>query len=216
MKVTVGEVVMVEIGSQRLGVRRGVAVVLVLWLAGAFVVSAAGLLENTDPTRPPLGIGVSVLLPLAVFPVWYALSGRFREWVRSLDPARLVGLQLYRVLGGVFVIVFFLGALPAGFALPAGLGDVAIGIAAPFVARQLASGARQGRRNAVIWCVLGLADLVIAVTLGVLMSPSAVGVLAGEVTAAPVTSLPLSLIPIYLVPVSVLLHVATLRILRTR
>ena len=57
-------------------------------------------------------------------------------------PARLAVPQTLRVVGVVFLIAMALDRLPAVFALPAGLGDIAIGLAAPFVAWRLYSGAR--------------------------------------------------------------------------
>jgi hypothetical protein len=42
--------------------------------------------------------------------------------------------------GAAFVAIMALGHLPALFTLPAGLGDIAAGIAAPLVARRLAQG----------------------------------------------------------------------------
>jgi hypothetical protein len=42
-----------------------------------------------------------------------------------------------RVAGVAFLLYMALGHLPALFALPAGLGDIAAGIAAPLVARKL-------------------------------------------------------------------------------
>jgi hypothetical protein len=64
--------------------------------------------------------------------------------------AERVGLGRRRaalLAGGAFLLTMVLGHLPALFALPAGLGDIATGIAAPLVARRLAQGA--GRRAAV-------------------------------------------------------------------
>jgi hypothetical protein len=52
------------------------------------------------------------------------------------------------------------------FALPAGLGDIAAGIAAPLVARRLAQGT--GRRAALWFNAFGMTDLVVALTLGAL------------------------------------------------
>ncbi len=60
----------------------------------------------------------------------------------------------------------FLGHLPALFALPAGLGDIAAGIAAPLVARRLAQGG--GRRGALWFNAFGMTDLVYALTLSAL------------------------------------------------
>ena len=70
------------------------------------------------------------------------------------------------VEGTAFVAVMALGHLPALFALPAGLGDVAAGIAAPLVARRLARGG--SRRGALWFNAFSMTDLVVALTLGAL------------------------------------------------
>jgi hypothetical protein len=71
----------------------------------------------------------------------------------------------WRIGGITFLTVMALGHLPAVFALPAGLGDIAIGLAAPFIARRLARG---DRRGAVRFHVLGIVDLIVALTIGFL------------------------------------------------
>jgi hypothetical protein len=79
--------------------------------------------------------------------------------------ARLTWPQTLRVVGVVFVLMLALGRLPAAFALPAGIGDLAVGLAAPAVALRLARG---DRRGATWFHALGLLDLAVAVTLGLL------------------------------------------------
>ena len=61
-----------------------------------------------------------------------------------------------------------------------------------------------------VWNVLGLLDLVMAVSLGILTSRSSLGILAGTTTSAVVVAFPLSLIPTFLVPVDLILHLITL------
>jgi hypothetical protein len=54
---------------------------------------------------------------------------------------RLTVPHVFRLVAGVaFLVAMALGQLPAVFALPAGLGDVAIGVQAVFVARSLRRG----------------------------------------------------------------------------
>ena len=60
-----------------------------------------------------------------------------------------------------------------------------------------------------VWNLLGILDLIVAVTTGVLSSGLAVGV-AGEITTAPMALLPLVLIPAYFVPIFVMLHLAAI------
>jgi hypothetical protein len=124
-------------------------------------------------------------------------------------PMRLALPHTLRVVGVLFLIVMAQGHLPAVFALPAGLGDIAIGVAAPFVARRLARGT--GRAGAVRFNVLGILDLVVAVSIAFLLFEFV------EVTpsTAPLRLLPLALIPTVAVPLAVALHIVSLRQLRT-
>lgn len=60
-----------------------------------------------------------------------------------------------------------------------------------------------------VWNLLGISDLVVAVSTGAMVSALASGV-AGEITTAPMAQLPLVLVPAYLVPLFVMLHLASL------
>jgi hypothetical protein len=128
--------------------------------------------------------------------------------------ARLAAPQAFRVVGVVFILATALGELPAVFAIPAGLGDIAVGVAAPFVARRLAQG--RSRRGAVWFNVLGILDLVVAVGLGVLAGLGPARVIVSEPSTMAATVLPLVLIPTTVVPLALALHVMSLRRLRRR
>lgn len=85
--------------------------------------------------------------------------------------------------------------------LARGWGDIAIGATASFVALKRAS--PDHRKIFVLWQVLGIADLVTAVTLGKLarvIDPHGIPTNA-------MTVLPLSLIPTFAVPLLLILHV---------
>jgi hypothetical protein len=124
-------------------------------------------------------------------------------------PARLALPHTLRVVGVLFLIVMAQGHLPAAFALPAGLGDIAIGAAAPFVARRLARDT--GRTGALRFNVLGILDLIVAGSIGFLLS----GLVEVTPSTAPLLLLPLALIPTVPVPLALALHIVSLRRLRT-
>jgi hypothetical protein len=126
-----------------------------------------------------------------------------------LNPQNLTIVQTWRIVGMTFVVLYVYGILPGVFALPAGWGDVAIGITAPFVAIYLAGNA-QRKASYVVWQLLGMLDLVTAVTLGVLASPAPVGVLGHGVTTEPMTLMPLSVIPTFAVPLLLILHIISI------
>jgi hypothetical protein len=192
------------------GIRLIVIICVVGWFLAALGASLLGLLQ-TDPTSAPIPIGVALLAPLILGVLAYARSARFRRLLNGVDLRWLIGVQLWRVVGAEFLLYYAHHQLPASFALPAGIGDVLVGLAAPFVAVLAASGSSTARRTVIGWCVVGIADLVVAVTMGVLNAPGKFGLLAGDVTTAPMLELPLSLIPTFFVPLSILLHLIVLR-----
>ena len=123
---------------------------------------------------------------------------------------RLTVPQIFRVEGVTFLIVMALGKLPAVFAVPAGLGDIAIGLEAIYVARSIRRGPPVGRR-AVWFNILGLLDLAVATVIGVTAAPGVAHVLSLSPSTAQIGLLPLVLIPTTVVPLAVALHVLSLR-----
>jgi len=126
----------------------------------------------------------------------------------------LIGVQLYRALGVIFLILYGTGKLPGAFAWPAGLGDTLVGILAPVVAVAYARAPHKNADMVSAWNLFGLADLVVAVTAGFLTSPSPFQLFAFDLPSELVSQFPLVLVPVFLVPVSVLLHLASLTKLR--
>jgi hypothetical protein len=147
------------------------------------------------------GGALVVLLLASRIPI---VAGLFRD---PRTSALLVLPHTLRILGVVFLIVMIQGQLPAAFAVPAGLGDIAIGVAAPFLARRLARG-RAARHAVVRFHVLGILDLVMAAGIAALIT-------YGLLEVAPSTELlrllPLALVPTAAVPLAVALHVVALR-----
>ena len=188
------------------GVRNLTLVVLAVWFLFALGGSLLGFFDSGP--RPPLLLGLAAVVPVAAFVACYLTSAQFREFVLSLDLRGLALAQSFRVVGIVFVILYFLGALPGAFALPAGWGDFAIGATAPAVAW---SWKRPfPKRTFIVWNVLGILDLATAMTLGVLASSSSVGILAGDVTTRLMGQFPLSLIPTFFVPLLLIFHLNSL------
>jgi hypothetical protein len=127
-------------------------------------------------------------------------------------PARLALPHTLRVVGVTFLLVMAQGHLPAVFALPAGLGDIAAGLAAPFVARRLAHGG--GRARAVWFNLLGILDLVVALGIGFLAGLGPWRPLEVTPSTEPLSLLPLALVPTVAVPLALALHLVSLRRLR--
>ena len=192
-----------------LGRRRAVllggaaAVVLGGWFAATAVIAGHGWYD----TRP----GQVPWLPVAAAGSLGALlmASRIPVVARALTArgmaSRLVLPHAFRVTGVFFLLYLALGHLPALFALPAGLGDIAAGIAAPLVALRLAQGT--GRRAGLWFNVYGLTDLATGITLGAL---TGYGLLHVTPSTAPISQLPNALVIAADVPLMIALHITSL------
>jgi hypothetical protein len=189
-------------------------VVVAVWLISAFALSARGFFASSGSESVPR-IAFAVI-PHAVGYLGYLMLRSVRAVVDEIPLQWMIGLQFYRALGVVFLVEWMLGALPGAFALPAGIGDIAIGLTAPFVAARIRDGAPRAREAAIQWNVLGIADLAVAVTLGVLTTPGPLHLPALGAPNAGIITLPLVLVPTIAVPFSILLHLIGLHRLAGR
>ena len=185
-----------------------------VWLVLAFTLAARGFFAGGEADVVPR-IAYSVL-PLVIGYLAYLTIPAVREVADEIPLHWMIGFQLYRAVGFIFLVEWMLGALPGAFALPAGLGDMAIGLSAPLVASLVRRGAPGARGAAIVWNVLGIADLVVAVTLGFLTSPGPMHQSALGATNYAVTLMPLVLIPTIPVPFSMLAHLVDLHRLAVR
>ncbi|MFZ0520580.1 MAG: hypothetical protein WAN14_25180 [Candidatus Acidiferrales bacterium] len=173
---------------------------IVVWFLFALFASAAHLFENNG-NRIGIAVAIAATVPLIVFSLWFAASESFRKFALSLNPRILTGAQAGRIIGFTFLLLEARNALPAIFAFPAGYGDMLIGMTAFFAAWQLAN--PQRRNIFIAWQLLGILDLVTAVSLGVtagLIDPHGPSM-------AGMTVLPFSLIPTFFVPLFMIFHV---------
>jgi hypothetical protein len=174
--------------------------IIAAWFVFALSASAAHVFKQSS-AAPPIALGLSVLIPIVLFWIWFRASAGFREFALSLDPRVLTIVQSWRIVGFVFVVLYVYGILPGIFANPAGWGDIAIGLTAPWVAMKLAEPGH--RKGFIVWNALGILDLVVAVTTGTtsrLVHPHGLA-------ADAMTVLPLSIVPTFLVPLFLIMHI---------
>jgi hypothetical protein len=191
------------------GIGLSVRVVLAVWVLLVVSLGAVGAFV-TPPGTPPVSIAIGFGAPLVLFFAWLRLSPSFREFVLSLDLRLIAGMQAWRWAGLGFLSLYAHDVLPAMFALPAGLGDMAIGVTAPWMILALVrQPAFAASATFIRWNVLGILDLVVALSIGTLSATLTTGA-PGEISTAPMATLPLVLIPAFLVPLFLMLHTAAL------
>jgi hypothetical protein len=175
-----------------------------VWLAwvivwgGLALMTAFGVFTFSPPIlRLAAHFGGQVAVGVAAFLVFQAV----RAAVRGIPLDWLVRWQQARIIGGFFLIGAAMGEVPLPFALIAGLGDIAVGIAAGLTARAMHPG--NAHRLAGRHMLMGMTDFTIAISTAILT-----GVNLGR---------PYVMIPLFLVPMALLGHLAVLdRILAHR
>jgi hypothetical protein len=191
------------------GMKWFAAAALAIWFVVVLLLGADGAFVTPAGT-PPLPILAGAVLPVIAFLAAVRLSRAFRGLVLAADLRLLTAVQAWRFTGFTFLALYAYHILPGPFAWPAGLGDMAMGLTAPWImlalARRPAFAASTGFR---VWNLLGILDLIVAIGTGGLMAALASGA-AGEITTRPMAHLPLVLIPAYVVPLFVMLHTTAL------
>ena len=183
------------------------------WLVLAFVFASSGIFQATASRAfPALALGITLLILAGAWLMYR--SSELKTVLATIPLPWLVGVQFYRVLGLNFLLLYSLGRLPGEFAIPAGWGDVVVGLAAPVVGCVLYRGYRWSCLATLGWNVVGILDLVVAVAMGFLSSPGPFQALALANPNMLITAFPLVLVPLYAVPLSILLHLAALKRLK--
>jgi hypothetical protein len=132
------------------------------------------------------------------------LAGRywksFRAWLQELPWAALVSFHLTRFVGFYFLWLYHQHQLPRAFALPAGIGDLAVAIWAVIL---LVSTPAVRRRPGFLlgWNIFGLADILMVI------ADAAIIGRADPAAMRPLLQLPLSLLPTFIVPIILASHV---------
>lgn len=110
----------------------------------------------------------------------------------------LIAVHIWRIGGIFFIWGMTQGVLDPAFAIPAGIGDILIGLTAIPFAIFLWKGYSWSKYALVVWSVLGIADLVNAVTLGVITNP--------DFRTSTMATFPWILVPTVTVPTALALH----------
>ena len=186
-----------------------VMVPFTLWAATAWSAAINGVFRTGVSALPVLPL--AIFLPVIIGAPLVLLSKRVGQVLDAMPVTWLVALQLYRVVGSIFLAAGLRGALPSAFALPAGIGDVLTGLLAVPAALAVATGTARGRKAAIVWNIFGLADFAVAITLGLITSPGPLQLIVSNVPSIGAGAYPNVLTPAFVVPSSILLHALSLR-----
>ncbi|MBO0763739.1 MAG: hypothetical protein J2P50_03995 [Hyphomicrobiaceae bacterium] len=196
----------------RVWVVRAAAVLLIGWFAVALALALVGAYEGVGDRPPTIQFGILTPIVIAAVLIWR--SDTVARIIDAVPQHWLIGVQVTRALGGLFLLLYVSGLIPGLFAVPAGVGDLATAGLAPVAAYAAARDPHGSARTVLAWNVLGLADFVVAVATGFATGPSPLQLAAFDNPNTLIATFPLVLIPVYLVPLWTILHIASLVKLR--
>ena len=169
---------------------------LSLWFALALLLSVLGVPAKLNPPAPQILI-VSLSTIVTLFCM---LVPSIRTWLHELDLRYLVAIHLSRFVGAYFLVLYGHGQLPYFFAVPAGLGDIAVATVAAGLLLIVRPASVMGRLYP-LWNALGLIDI-----LCVVATAAYEGMTHPESMQA-LQQFPLSLLPLFLVPLIIGSHI---------
>jgi hypothetical protein len=182
--------------------RLAVGLVLAAW----FGLTAFTQIPNVGPL--PGGL-FGIVLPIILVSLFMAFSPVARQTINAMNVPLLVSLHITRLAGGLFILLALEGRLSNPFAFYAGWGDIlAATLAIP--AALLAWRAKEGWEKWVLaWNVIGFADFMSAVSLGVTSQAGSPLQLFFEAPGTGILGeLPWRFIPSYFVPLYIMIHIA--------
>jgi len=191
--------------AQTVGRRVAVLVALGAWFALVLAIGATGALSPAGGGVPALGL--AVVLPIAALVSAYFALPSVRNAMTETPLPALIAIHAIRLLGIMFLVLYAKGRLPAPFAPSAGWGDVFIGATALPLAWAVTRFGARVRPLVFLWSAVGVADLIVAVTLGALSAPGPLQVFVGPPDSSAMTSLPWLIIPGFLVPILFFIHI---------
>jgi hypothetical protein len=198
--------------GERRSIVRTMAVVLVGWFALALILAILGVYQANSDQLPTIEFGI--ITPILIGGLFIWRSSTISRLIDAIPRHWVIAVQFYRAEGVTFLILYASKLLPGLFALPAGAGDIAIGLTALIIGINAAGRGQLLPRTVLRWNLFGIADLVVALATGVLTSPSPLQRFAFDHPNRLIATFPLILIPTFLVPLAILLHIVSLTQLR--
>ncbi len=180
------------------------------WLTFVLVVSYSNVVIPTDDQPVPI-LGILVIGSTVLGTALLTRSAFARQVVNAIPLHWLATVQIYRVIGILFLVLQSDGLLSAYFAASTGWGDILVGVTAPLVGYLLFRDAVKYRFVGIAWCVAGITDLLLVLYKGLTSAPGPLQTAAFDLPTVVIAYFPFPIIPLLIVPISIILHVQLIR-----
>lgn len=187
---------------------------IVVWFIVVLFFNYVIIQDNPKP-----GLFAIILLLLLIIPIvsYIFLNhiGITKPIIDGNQSSTFIQFQVFRVVGGFFILAFLFGQLSGYFAIPAGLGDIITGIFAIFFGKVIHKSDNNYKQWGYLWNSIGILDLLVAITMGIVTNPGPFQISSlTNAQVTPIYLLPLLIIPSFIVPLALILHLISLQKLR--
>lgn len=191
-------------------IRFGVVAFFFLYLFFVSVLSLNNVFTaNTLPPR----IFIFTTLPLMLFLFVFVYNSKlFQTLKEHIDLPSLIRIHAFRLVGVFFLIAYYYEALPAKFALAAGIGDILAAIGSLFIANLVEKKTASSYKIASIWNIFGFLDIVQVIVSALIYTRIAVE--NHTEGLAEIAKFPFAWIPAFAPAVIIFLHIVIFKKLK--
>ena len=187
-----------------------VSLYVAVWISLALALAYSNILVPAADQQVPL-FGILILASAILGNVLLTRSKTLTLILDATPLHWLAAVQIYRVIGVVFLLLEADGYLSSYFARSTGWGDILVGVTAPVVGYLMWKDARRYYAAGLLWCAAGIADLLLVLYKALNSAPGPLQTTAFDVPTVIIGYFPFPLVPLIVVPVSLILHVQMVR-----
>jgi hypothetical protein len=197
--------------SQTNKIFRGVILFFVLYLIYVSIMAFTGILSVN--TLPPIVL-LFTALPLMIFFFGFIFNKPiYWKILDGITLQSLVRLHIFRFVGAYFLITAYFNALPAHFAILAGLGDMATAFGAIFIAKAVEENKSWSRKATLIWNIFGFWDIVSVIVSAILTTRYSIQHPESQ-SIVEITKFPFVWIPAFAPAVIIFMHISIFKKLK--
>lgn len=188
---------------------RNTLIIVFCWAGLLTVLSLSGFFVNFSALPPRIGLAVLIPLPIVLI---VALSRTGTEWLRRIQPQRLIYWQSFRILVEIVLWVTYMrGLIPVQMSFEGRNFDVLSGLLAIPVGYYCFVRKSWPRWIVVAYNIMGLALLLNVLVISILSMPTPLRYFHNEPASTLMGHFPFIFIPGILVPLAYSLHILSLR-----
>ena len=155
----------------------------------------------------PPRIIIITTIPLLLFYLLIVANTRFyKSFLENVQLNNLVKVHIFRLIGSIFIILYFLNQLPKTIAFIAGFGDIITALSSLYVASLIKRRHKNYKTITLIWNSFGLLDIFITSATAIILTKLSIE--TGSMGLEVLSFFPFCFIPAFAPATIVFLHLS--------